>query len=153
MTDFSNHVFINAKQFLKLADFFYDEGLLSEASIAVATNYAFSIELMLKCLETTIIPSASVDGGVLSEAIIKTNIRGHDLKKIFDDLSEDKAKKLANKFKIISGKEIEPLLCKCKDYFEIGRYFHDPESKIVYDISAVRCLAKGIEESIENWYL
>ena len=136
-----------------MADFFHDEGLLSEASIAVATNYAFSIELMLKCLETTIVPSASDYDGLLSEAIIKTNIRGHDLKNIFDGLSEDKAKKLANKFKIYSGKDVEPLLCKCKDYFELGRYFHDPESKIIYDISAVRCLAKGIEASIENWYL
>jgi len=148
----SNHIFINAKQYLNLARYCHDDGNLDDVSIAAVSNYAFSVELMLKCLDTTTIPSLSVNNGVLSQAYTESNSWGHDLRKIFDNLPDEARAKLASKYKSVLGQEITLLLDKCKDYFVLSRYYHDPKSQISYDISGVRKLAEGIEFSLATWY-
>ena len=147
----SNHVFINAQQYLNIARITDGSGHLYDVSIAAVSNYAFSVELMLKALDTTLLPSLPVQDGVLSGAEIQTNIRGHNLLSIFQKLPTDVQQRLAKKFLEANGMEVEPLLSTCGDYFVLSRYFHEPQSKIAYRISDVRSLAEGVEHAMLSW--
>lgn len=151
MSEPSNHVFINAQQYLNIARIADENGHLYDVSIAAVSNYAFSVELMLKALDTTLLPSLSIQSGVLSEAEIQTNIRGHNLFSIFQNLPVDVQQRLTKKFREAKGMEIEPLLTICGDYFVLSRYFHEPQSKIPYRISDVRSLAEGVERAMLSW--
>lgn len=151
MSEPSNHVFINARQYLNIARIAEDHGNLCSVSIAAVSNYAFSVELMLKALDTKLLPSLVVQDGVLTQAQIQTNIRGHNLLCIFRRLAPDVRNRLREKFLAAKGVEIEPLLSTCCDYFVLSRYFHEPQSKISYKTSCIRTLAEGVEDALANW--
>jgi len=151
MSEPSNHVFINARQYLNIARIAEDHGNLCSVSIAAVSNYAFSVELMLKALDTTMLPSLVVQGGGLTQAELQTNIRGHNLLCVFKSLAPDVQNRLSEKFLTAKGVEIEPLLSTCCDYFVLSRYYHEPQSKISYKTSYIRTLAEGVEDALSNW--
>lgn len=101
--------------------------------------------------ERNVLPSLSVQSEVLSQAEVRTNIRGHNLLCIFRRLAPDVRSRLKQKFLTAKGVEIEPLLSTCGDYFVLSRYFHEPQSRIPYEISYIRILAEGVEDALSNW--
>lgn len=151
MSEPNNHIFISAQQYLNIARIAEEQGQLRSVSIAVISNYAFSVELMLKALGATVLPSLNVQGGTLSQAEIQTNIRSHNLLSVFQSLPPSVKSRLKEKFRRAEGVEIEPLLSTCHDYFVLSRYFHEPESKIPYRLSDVRTLAEGVEGALSEW--
>lgn len=153
MSEPSNHVFIHAKQFLNIARFCDDADKLDQVLMAVISNYAFSIELMLKALDTDIVQPLSQSHTIWSPAHIETNRRGHDFKKIYDELPPDVKVRLSSKYQSITGEDVVPLLVEFKDYFVLSRYFHDTKSKIIYYPSKLRALAEGLEKVLNNWHV
>ena len=149
----SHHIFASALQFYALAKPALDDDIkLQENVMAVVCNLALCIELLLKCSDSGVKTFPAQPGGLIGDAEIYSNVRGHDLEKIFSNLDTGITNKLEMLFKNATGKELKPLLARCKDYFVHARYSYEPQSGHCYHVSEIQELAEGLITSIHNWY-
>ncbi len=149
----SHHIFASALQFYALAKPALDDDIkLQENVMAVVCNLALCIELLLKCSDSGVKAFPALAGELIGDAEIYSNVRGHNLEKIFSNLDADIANRLEVLFKSATGKDIKPLLAQCKDYFVHARYSYEPQSGHCYYVSEIQELAEGLITSIRNWY-
>lgn len=149
----SGWIFSNALQFYELArPTLESPEKLQDQSIAVVCNLALCVELLLKCCDSGVKASPVQPGGLIGDAEIYSNVRGHDFEKIFNNLDPDIANKIATLFSRSAGREIRPLINECKDYFINSRYSYEPNSNPSYNISSIQRLAEGLIDSIKNWH-
>lgn len=147
----SGYIYRSAKCFYALAlPAFNDDRILSENSMAVIANLALCVELLLKSTDAKVIHANQVKNRLLSNAEIKSNVRGHNLRELFDDLDSSIQACLIQKFEEETHQSLLPLLDKCKDYFVHARYSYESTSQHPYDISAIKLLADGLDSAIIN---
>lgn len=147
----SGHIYRSAKCFYALAlPAFNDDSILSANVMAVVANLALCVELLLKSTDAKVIKTKQVKNGLLSNAEIKSNVYGHDLRSIFDSLDSSIQAILIEKFEEETNQSLLPLLDKCKDYFIHARYSYELKSSHSYDISAIKLLADGLDAAIIN---
>ncbi len=168
MRGFGNHIFLSAKQYLNLALLAEEHGRLEDTSMAVVTNYAFSVELMLKSLDVaTDTPEVNTSPNLLARDAKMVNlVTGHDLSKIYNELPEDTRNTLSRGFTQITSLKISDQLVKFKDVYMLSRYSHDvhalkknnqnevDNTRVLgaVAITELRDLAKSIRDTISSVY-
>jgi len=147
----SGRIFNHARGYLRLAKFFQDEypGNPNDCAIAVITNYALSVELMLKSLDATVTLSTVSPDGLLSSAEIRSSLTGHLLHdELFKNLRKETQTSLEKKFRDESGGELSELLKECQKYFVDTRYYYEPEKLQSLGYSTITQLALTLEKII-----
>ncbi|WP_297190472.1 hypothetical protein [uncultured Porticoccus sp.] len=95
---------------------------------AYKANLAFSIELFLKCIEATSTERTilRVGDAQITRLFSGSNIRGHELDKIFGKLEQDRRKILSEKFEShpcnVTCSTLENILAELSDAFVKDRY-------------------------------
>lgn len=129
-----------------------DSALLSKTSMSLVCNFALAVELLLKSCDAGVKKGLQTPGALLlTDAEIYSNVWGHDLEKIFDNLDSAIRSKIETLFSQTTGQDLRPLLTKYKDYFIHARYAHEPNSGHSYDISGIKDLAANLIEAIKKW--
>ncbi|MCS0582125.1 hypothetical protein NX784_11030 [Massilia pinisoli] len=151
----SGHIYRHAMQFYKMAaPAFEDNAVLEECSMAVVCNLALCCELLLKCADAGVdVPSYKKDV-LLSNAEVYSNLKGggHDLKKMFERMDQDIAKRLSSLYCEVTGKDLAADLDKCKDYFVHARYAYELQSTHPYSISDIKNLVDGLNQALwKGW--
>lgn len=149
----SAHISRGARSFYDLArPALSDDGILESNVMAVVANLALAVELFLKAADAKITASKRGVDGPLGPAKIQSNLRGHDLKELFDSMAPTVSSRLQQLFHQEVGKELEPLLVECKDYFTHARYFYEPNHQHGFNVSAVKILAEGLDAALmKGW--
>lgn len=149
----SAHIYRAARSFYDLArPAFDDDSILERNVMAVVANLALAVELFLKAADARITPSERGLDGPLGSAKIQSNVWGHDFKELFDRMEPTVSARLQQLFHQETGKELEPLLVKCKDYFIHARYFYEPNHYHPFAVSAVKTLAEGLDAAlVKGW--
>ena len=137
----------NALEFYELAMSSFASG---ENSMAVVCNFALSVELLLKSLDAKLLGSGSPSTG-FQDAWTESNLWGHDLLKLFNDMDSTKGQSLATEYETQTGRNLPAELDQCKDYFIKARYAHEPSSGQVYEISMIKNISEGIQSVISAW--
>lgn len=149
----SARIYQAAKSFYEVAKpAFDDDQFLIKNICAVIANLALSVELLLKSADAKVTTSPHQENRPLSPASIGSNVRGHNLELLLDNMDQDIATQLQHHFHHATGQELRPLLLKCKDYFIHARYSYEESSQHFFDVSAVRTLAEGLDAAlIKGW--
>lgn len=149
----SARIYRAAKSFYEVARPAFDEDrLLVENIMAVIANLAISVELFLKAADAKVNTSPSHENEPLNPASIGSNVRGHNLEQLLDNMDRGVASQLQLHFLGETGQELRPLLHKCKNYFIHARYFYEADSQHSFDLSAVRALAEGLDAALmKGW--
>ncbi len=147
----SDRIYRNALEFYYLAKpAFEDNAILLASPNAVVCNLALCVELLLKCSDSRVIVPPHKDGDPLGNADIFTNLRGHDLAKIFGQMNAGTAAKLCALYQECTGESLKDALTSCKDYFVHARYPYEPDHAHPYTISSIRNLAEGLIEALQK---
>jgi len=146
-TQQSGHIYRAAKDFYELGILGFNDGdFLAKHVMAIVANFALSVELFLKASDAKVTPSLRSKKGPLGPAKIQSNVWGHDLLEVFNDIDKSVANQLESAFEEITNRPLLPLLEKCKDYFVNARYHY--EKLGAYDVTGIKVLAEGIDAAL-----
>lgn len=149
----NGHIWMGAQQFLNAADALFDNRSgFDDLIYPIIVNYALSVELALKSTVGKVDFQPPTADGLVLAAKTKSDVRGHDLSKIFINLPADVKSSLENEFQIFTGEDIHQCLTKCRDYFVKARYPYE-EISGAYDIGKLRTLAHGVLHSVKEFGL
>lgn len=145
----SKWIYESAKSYYALAEpAFHDNSILAPNVMAVVSNLALCVELLLKACDSKVTKSSQGADGLLGNAEISSNVWGHDLVQLFDKLDPEVQAVLESLFEEDRHQPLRPLLEKCKDYFTHARYFYEAKHAHTFSPSDIRTLAQGIEAAM-----
>jgi hypothetical protein len=111
----SAHIYRAARSFYDLArPAFSHDGILESNVMAVVANLALAAELFLKAADAKITASKRGVDGPLGSAKIQSNLRGYDLKELFDSMEPAVSSRLQLLFHQETGKELALLWSSAK---------------------------------------
>ncbi|MDB4793222.1 hypothetical protein OAG75_01120 [bacterium] len=144
---FNGHVWRIASDFSDAADALFDSDS-QKFVYPILMNYAFACELALKACSVQTRYNCEPPGiGLIPSASFKPTSYGHDLEKLFDQLSPDTRGSVSNEYKYITSEELCSQLALFKDYFVDVRYSFEQKSQ-TYDLSGLRRLANGLVAAV-----
>ena len=149
-TKANGHIWMASEQFFNAAELIFNSNDINSFVYPLLVNYALSCELSLKASEAIVKHSVVSPDGLISAINSESAVRGHDLLKIFNDLSTAVQTEIQKEFSKATQEPLLPLLEKCRDYFIRGRY---PYEQIggSYGLSDVRNLAGGLLKAVRAY--